>query len=297
MASFYRRFLDICRATVIVGFCGLVLVGCGRNSEQGAAKNGQVVAHVGNEVVTTQELDNEFRLANVPADKQKDPALIKQVLGELVLRKYLLQQALNSKLDREPGVLLDILRARTQVLSNAYMSRKIAAKPISQADIDKFIASNPTKFSNRQLVTVEQIAFPIGANSQAAIDANKDAKSLEEVDQKLTSMDIPHGRSIGMLNSSDIPENLFNAIQAKKADDVFFARAGPNGLFFKVKSEESRPLEGQAAENAARQLIRADALKAEIGIASVAANLEAKFEGEYAKIMGNPSESGVGEKN
>src|ERR1035437_10975918 len=210
MERLMGSFFGICRVTAIIGFCGLALVGCGKNADQGAASKGQVVAHVGNEVVTTQELENEFRLANIPPDKQKDPATLKQVLNELVLRKYLLQQALNSKLDREPSVLLDLLRARTQVLSNAYMSRKIAAKPISQADIDKFIASNPTKFSNRQLVTVEQIAFPIGANSQAAIDANKDAKSLEEVDQKLTSLDIPHGRSIGMLNSSDIPENLFN---------------------------------------------------------------------------------------
>ena len=33
-------------------------------------------------------------------------------VGEIVVRKYLLQQAMTAKLDREPGVLLDLLRAR-----------------------------------------------------------------------------------------------------------------------------------------------------------------------------------------
>lgn len=282
--------MGICRATSILAFCAVALLGCSKKSEQSAAPGGQIVAHVGDEDVTTQELANEFRLANVPADNQKDPAVVKQVLGELVLRKYLLQQAMTAKLDREPSVLLDVLRARTQVLTNAYMARMVAAKPITQADIDKYIASNPLKFANRQLVSVEQISFPIGPTAQAVVDASKDLKSLDQVEQKLTAMGVPHGRSMGALNTAEIPEGLFNLMQAKKADDVFFIRSGPNGVFFKVNGMEPRPLEGEAAANAAQQLLRADLLKAEIGTATVAANLEAKYEGEYAKIMGNQAD-------
>ena len=292
LTGFRCRFF---RITAIVGLCGLALAGCGKNADQATASKGQVVAHVGNEVVTTQELENELRLANISPDRRKDPATVKQVLSELVLSKYLLQQAVNTKLDREPGVLLDLLRARTGVLANAYMQRKVAAKPITDGDLDKYIADNPLKFANRQLFSIEQIAFPMGANSQGAIDANKDAKSLDDIDQKLTILDVPHGRSMGVLNSGDLPGNLLSAIQAKKDDDVFFARSGQNGLFFKVKGEQPRPLEGEAARNLARQLLRADALKAELGIASVAANLETKYEGDYAKIMGNENEAG--EKN
>ena len=127
-----------------------------------------MVARIADQVITTQELENEFRLANVPPDKQKDPALVKRVLGELVLRKYLLVQALNAKLDREPGVLLDLLRAREQVLESAYLMRTAASKAPSKEDIDKFIASNPAKFSGRKVLSVEQIVFPIGSNG--AID-------------------------------------------------------------------------------------------------------------------------------
>jgi len=272
------------RLAVIVGCCGIMLAACGKKSGE-QASTGQVVAHVGDQVVTTQELENEFRGANIPADKRKDPEFIKRVLSELVVRKYLLKQALAAKLDREPGVLLDLLRAREQVLESAFLNRNVTSKAPGQADVDKYIANNPLKFADRKLLSVEQIGFPLGSTSQSVIDANKDAKSLDEVDQKLTAAGIPHSRQMGALNSGDIPADFYNSIEAKKADEVFFVRAGPNGVFFKVKGEEARPLEGEAAANLARQLMRADALKAEVGMATYSANLEAKYEGEYAKIM------------
>ncbi len=274
--------------------CGVVLTGCGRGGEnQAAPPQGQVVAHVGKEVVTTQELEDEFRLGNIPADKQKDPETLKRVLGDLVVRKYLVRQALDSKLDREPGVLADILRSRELVLANAAISRNIAGKvsAISKSDIDKYIASNPLKFANRQSMAVEQITFPIGPNTQSVLDAVHDAKSLDEIDQKLTAMNIQHSRSMGSLNSADLPENLFNQMQSQKPGDVFFVRSGSNGVFIVVKSEETQPLSGEAAMNFARQALRADLLKSEIGMASVAANLEAKYEGDYAKLMSQQDQS------
>jgi EpsD family peptidyl-prolyl cis-trans isomerase len=285
-----------CRLTIVLGLCTLALVGCGKK-EQGASGSGQVVAHVGDEVITNQEFENELRLANVPPNRQKDPAVVKQILGELVLRKYLLQQALSAKLDREPGVLLDLLRARTQVLATAYVARTVSAKPITQVDVDNYIAANPLKFANRQVLATEQIVFPIGSGSQAIIDDNKDAKSLDEVDQRLTIMGVPHNRAVGALDSGEIPEEFFRNIEEKKADAVFFVRSGPNGVFFIVKGEELRPLQGEAAANAARQFIRADRFKAETGIASVSANLEARYEGEYATIMGPASGASAGARN
>jgi EpsD family peptidyl-prolyl cis-trans isomerase len=276
------------RMGAAVALCGLALLGCSKKIEEKTeAPKSQVVAHIGDEVVTTQELDNEFRLANIPTEKRKDPAAIRQVLGELVTRKYLVRQALDAKLDREPTVLLDMLRARELVLANAVGSRDLSKKSsaITKSDIDTYIANNPLKFANRQIVTVEEIVFPANASSQELADATKDMKTLNEVDQKLTAMGIAHGRTVGALNSADISPDLFNSIQAKQAEDIFFIRTGPNAVFFKVKAIESRPLEGEGAVNMARQLLRADLLKSEVSMMAVAANLEAKYEGDYANIM------------
>ena len=278
------------RLGVVFALCGFALLGCSKKIEEKTeAPKSQVVARIGDDVVTTQELDNEFRLANVPTEKRKDPAAIKQVLGNIVTRKYLARQALDKKLDREPTVLLDILRARELVLANAIASREFSEKSaaISNADIEKYVASNPLKFANRQIMTVDEIVVPASSISQAVMDETRDLKSLDEVDQKLTAMGVAHSPSHGALSSGDVSPDFFNMIMAKQADNIFFIHTDQNGIFFKVKSIESRPLEGEGATNVARQLMRLDLLKSEASMALVSANLEAKYEGDYANIMGS----------
>jgi EpsD family peptidyl-prolyl cis-trans isomerase len=276
------------RTALVVAFCGFALLGCSKKIEEKTeAPKSQVVARIGDEVVTTQELDNEFRLANIPTEKRKDAAAVRQILGELVTRKYMVRKALDAKLDREPTVLLDMLRARELVLANAVGSREVAEKSsaITKSDIDSYIANNPLKFANRQIVSVEEIVFPANATSQALVDATKEMKTLDEVDQKLAAMGIAHARSMGTINSADVSSDFFNLMQAKQADDIFFIRSGANGVFFKVKGIESHALEGEGAVNVARQLLRVDLMKSEASMMAVAANLEAKYEGDYANIM------------
>src|SRR5882757_5642738 len=101
------------RVAFIVGLSGLVLTDCSKRSDvQTDAPKSQMVAKIGEQVVTIQELDNEYRVANIPVEMRKDPETVKRILGELVTRKYMVQQALDAKLDREPTVLLEILRSR-----------------------------------------------------------------------------------------------------------------------------------------------------------------------------------------
>jgi EpsD family peptidyl-prolyl cis-trans isomerase len=274
--------------TALAIVCGLGVGACSKKTDATAeAPKSQVVAKIGNQVVTVQELDNEFRLANVAIEKRKDPEIIKRVLGEMVTRKYMVQQALDAKLDREPTVLLDVLRSKEVVLANALASRDVTTKTgaISRADIDSYIANNPAKFADRQSLSIEQISFALAATSQAVIDATKDMKTLDEVDEKLTAMGVPHGRSSGAVSTGDLPPELMRAVSAQKPDDIFFIRSGANGLFFKVVNQQSRPLQGPEAINAARQYLRQDILKSDLGMTSVSASLAAKYEGEYASIM------------
>ena len=274
------------RGLAVAACCVLMLAACTRGKNDQAASNGQVVAHVGDEVITTLELDNEFRRANIPPTRQKDPETVRKVLSDLVLRKYLARQAINAKLDREPGVLLDLLRGRDQVLATAYLDRAAAAKPAGQADIDSYIADNPQKFGKREVISIDQIAFPLNAESQSVVDATKDAHSLEEIDHKLAEAGVSHIRQVASLISSDLMPDLVSRVDARQADDVFFLRAGSNGIYFKVIRTEPRPLTGEAAAEFARQALKADTLKAEAGVAAFSANIEVRYEGEYAAMMG-----------
>src|SRR5262249_10620759 len=73
------------RGLAVSACCVLVLTACGRRNTDQAASNGQVVAHIGDGVITTMELDNEFRRANIPPARQRDPEMVRKVLSDLVL--------------------------------------------------------------------------------------------------------------------------------------------------------------------------------------------------------------------
>jgi EpsD family peptidyl-prolyl cis-trans isomerase len=284
-----RNLIGDFRLGLVLVACSLAIVGCSKKIEENTeTPTSQVVAHVGNDVITTQELDNELRIARIPADKRKDEAQIKQVLGELAARKYMARKALDAKLDREPTVLLDLLRAREIVLSNAAATRDLAEKSsaITKGDIDNYIARNPLKFADRQVASTEQIVLPANAVSQSLMEAVPDLKSLDQVEQKLTTMGIAHTRSLGTLNSADVSPEFFNLVKEKRSEDnVFFLRAETNAIFFKINAIEGRPVEGDEAVKLARQAMQIELMKSEASLASVEANLAATYEGEFANIM------------
>src|ERR1700734_1868585 len=129
----------------------MLLAGCGKKQAEPAVV-GQVIAHVGPDDVTQQELDNELRLANVPADKRSD-AVLKAALSRIVERKYLVQQAVAGNLDRKPTVHLDLLRSREQILAGAFVQRDLSSKmiAISNNEFKSYINLQPNHFDQREL--------------------------------------------------------------------------------------------------------------------------------------------------
>src|SRR5262245_58855126 len=269
------------RYVVLVVIAGALVAGCERKPAA-TATTGQVIAHVGKEDITAPELDNEFRWTATPSDKRGDEETIKRALSNLVERKYLAQRAVAAGLDREPTVLLDQLRAREQVLAEAFVFRDVSTKvaAIGKTEIDKYIASQPWKFAERQVLTVEQITIPPTAAAQAAVTAAKDLKSLDAIDQKLNELGVPHSRSMGVMSSSQFPEQAFKAIQNNK-DDQFYIFTPAGGVFFQVKGEEARPITGEDADRVARQALIADLVREETSTKAHAASADAevKYEG------------------
>jgi EpsD family peptidyl-prolyl cis-trans isomerase len=291
---FKQSVVPMGRGLAVCAIASLALLGCSKKSDgTPVVSNSQIVARVGEQVVSAQELDTELRWNNVAADRKRDDAVVKRVLGELVARKYLLQQALDAKLDREPSVLLDILRSREQVLARAFAMREVSkqASAISVADTEKYITDHPLRFANRKILAVDQISFPLGSIDQSLVDSMKDLAPIEKVEQRLTEQGIAHTRSAATLSTAEIPEELFRSIQEKKPGDLIFVRSGQNGVFLSVKGEELRPLAGDAAIAVARQLQQQDLVKAQASLTNFSANMEAKYEGEYARIMREPPAS------
>lgn len=272
-------------ATVLALVGAIALAGCGKKQEAPAVV-GQVIAHVGPDDVTQQELDNELRLANVPADKRTD-AVIKAILSRIVERKYLVQQAIAAKLDREPTVHLDLLRSREQILAGAYVQRDLGSKvtSISKNEIDDYIQSHPNLFAKRQIYNIEQVSFPPAGNLETLAAATKDFKTIDQVEAKLNELGIKYNRGPSALDSATMPAQMLTALQGRKPDDVFFIRSRNSASFFKVTSVDDKPLTGDEAQQLGKRELASDLAKKTAEDTSKAAIGSSKFEGDYNRIM------------
>ncbi len=262
----------------------IALAGCGRHETQAVV--GQVIAHIGPDEVTQQELDNELRLDNIPADKRSD-AVVKAVLSRIIERKYLVQQAIAAKLDRQPTVLLDLMRSREQVLAGAYVQRDLGAEvsAISKSEIDAYIDAHPDQFAKRRLYQIEQISFPPQKDMESLAAATKDFKSLDQVEAKLNELGVKFSRGPGALDSATMPAEMLKPLDARKPNDIFFVRSRTSASFFKVTSVDDKPLTGAEADQFAKRELASDLGKKTAQDAANAALAGAKFEGDYARIM------------
>ncbi len=267
----------------------MLLAGCGKKQEAQAVV-GQVIAHVGPDDITQQEVDNELRLANVPADKRSDQ-LVKGALTRIVERKYLVQQAVAAKLDREPTVHLDLLRGREQILAGAFVQRDLSSKmsAVSKNEIDSYIQGHPKQFDQRELFQIDQISFASPKDVEALATATKDFKSLDQVEAKLNEMNIKFSRGTATLDSATMPAEMLKVLDVRKPDDVYFIRARGSATFFKVTSVDTKPLTGDQASEFAKREVRVDIGKKGAEAITKAALAGSKFEGDYARIMSAPA--------
>jgi EpsD family peptidyl-prolyl cis-trans isomerase len=263
----------------------MLLAGCGKKGAEPAVV-GQVIAHVGPDDVTQQELDNELRLANVPADKRSD-AIVKAALSRIVERKYLVQQAIAAKLDREPTVHLDLLRSREQILAGAFVQRDLSAKmsSISKNEVDSYIQGHPKQFDQRELFQVDQISFTSPKDVEALAAATKDFKSLDQVQAKLNEMNIKFSRGTATLDSATMPAEMLKVLDARKPDDIYFIRSRGSASFFKVTSVDQKPFTTDQANEFAKRELRVDIGRKGAEEISKTALADAKFEGDYTRIM------------
>ena len=96
----------------------LIVAGCDRKAE------GQSVAIVNGEEITSSELNGEIALANLPATLDKKAAT-SRILQAMVDRRLLAQQARTDGLDKSPEFISRQRRATEDLLLNMLASRKL----------------------------------------------------------------------------------------------------------------------------------------------------------------------------
>jgi EpsD family peptidyl-prolyl cis-trans isomerase len=124
--------------------CGALLAACGGKPSSSTT---QVVVKVNDVEITRSQLEQALQSLAVEAT----PAVTQQAVDTLVNEQLLAQQALASKLDRDPVILQRLERARRQVLAQAYLERNVYPRTtVATADIEGYYHKYPVLFDKHR---------------------------------------------------------------------------------------------------------------------------------------------------
>jgi EpsD family peptidyl-prolyl cis-trans isomerase len=159
-----------------------LLSGCGNSG--GSKPATQVAVKVNDGEISVHQVN--ALLARVPATgltPEQQMQVRKRVVDELVDQQLLIERSLQAKLDRDPEVLAALESSRRQILSQAYIQKKIGAtaKPADD-DIQRYFDANPALFSQRKAYRLQELATNIPTERLPDLDNRiKASKSLEDV--------------------------------------------------------------------------------------------------------------------
>lgn len=226
----------LCAALILVA---ATLSACGDKAKE--KKPGQALASVNGEEVTVLQLNEELQRAGVTAAQQDTAS--KQLLQVLIDRQLLQEAAAKENLDRDPKVMQAIERAKSLIVAQAYLQKKIGnpVKPTS-AEVEDYFNKHPEFFSNRKQFSMSEIV--IGANdlTPEVRTAADSAKSLEEIAVWLDAHKVKYGRTQITRSTADVPPQLSAKLLGMPKGQLFVVKEGPRAMFITVNEVKDAPV-------------------------------------------------------
>jgi len=216
---FTTTFGSVGKIALMLVVIGL-MTSCGKkNAEE---KTSQSIVRVNGDEITVHQLNDELQRANVPSGQQEEAG--KLIMQKLLDRQILVQEALKTKLDRNPRVMQAIENAKMQILAQAYLEEKVSsiAKP-TEAEIANYRAKNTDIFANRKIYVMDELVFVADAgNAQELQSLSNSAKKQEEVIQWLRAHQIKYGRAQAAHAAESLPPELLAKLSKMAIGDLIF---------------------------------------------------------------------------
>jgi peptidyl-prolyl cis-trans isomerase C len=241
----------LCAALILAA---ATLAACGDKDKAKESKPGQALASVNGQEVTVLQLNEELQRAGVAAAQQD--AASKQLLQALIDRQLLESEATKEKLDRDPKVMQAVDRARSLIIAQAYMQKRIGSTPRpSQAEVEDYFNKNPQFFTNRKQFYMNELVIPGAAMTPEVKAAADGAKSLEEVAVWLDAHKIKYGRTQVTRSTADLNPELAQKLLALPKGQIFIVKEGDRAMLISIAEIKDAPVTLQVASQQIEQFL------------------------------------------
>ena len=262
----------------------VALVACHIPGTKDKAPAGQVVATVDGEEITVAELRAEMAGAPPQANPAAAKALEKAALNEIVARKLMAHAAHAQGLDKSPEFAMMKQRANQTLLAQA-LQRKLASSVLtaSRSDAEAFVASHPTMFAERKILTLDQIRMP-RPKTPADLKDFEPLHNMGEIEAMLTKKGIPFQKSVQTVDTLQTDPATIEKLEKLPPGEPFMIPTGDGIIVNQIKDAKLSPVTGDDATKLALVAVRNQ--KTQQAVARGVNNLIAANE---AKIQYNPA--------
>lgn len=242
---------------------------------------GQVIAVVNDNEITQQEVQAEAVANNLGGAMSDQPGRT-AMLQRVVERNLLADYAREKGLDRKPEFIARRRQAEETLLAELAMRDMVGSpKPPTDAEAQAFIARNPTLFSQRQQLALEEIRFPTPDKSETVKKLTK-MNTVDEIALQLKAEGIEYERNRRVLDTGTVTPGIARQIVALPDGAMFDVSRG--GLTYINRIMERRPVNTPPASwiEPAKQAVAREK------VAGVAAKAVAELR-KNAKIQYDPA--------
>jgi parvulin-like peptidyl-prolyl isomerase len=156
--------------------------------DSAAVKGGEVIARVGGNDVTAEEL--RATITSLDARSQaavaRDPALLGQTVRAILANRLVLKEALAKKWDQQPAVVAQLARARESLIMESYLN-SVTAPPEnypSEADVKGVYDANASAFLVPRRFQLAQIVVTLAKDADKTTEDTA-RKKLDDLVKKL----------------------------------------------------------------------------------------------------------------
>jgi len=229
-----------------MALAGMLVVFVSACSSKAEQKPGQALASVNGEEITVMQLNDELSRSNAPATQQE--AARKQALEALIDRQLLIGEAAKEKVDRDPRVVQAIERARSVILAQAYMQKRLGspAKPTA-AEVEAYYSQNPQFFAQRKHFDMREIVLPTREVTDELKAVMDKTRSLDDVAAWLDQHKVKYQKAQLSRSGSELPPELSAKLLALAKGQLFIVREGERSMLVTIADIRPAPVELDAA--------------------------------------------------